>query len=54
VPLGSVAFPNGSSGRSEVLTGSFTLTEETVVTFRVANDGGTEAPVLSWLAVAAD
>ncbi|MBO0608646.1 hypothetical protein [Myceligenerans salitolerans] len=52
VPLGSVAFPNGSSGRTEVLTGSFTLSEETVVTFRVADDGGTEAPVLSWLAVA--
>ncbi len=51
--LGSVAFPNGSSGRSAVLSGSFTLDEETVVTFRVAADGGTEAPVLSWFAVAA-
>jgi hypothetical protein len=53
VPLGSVAFPNGSNGRSAVLTGTFTLTEETVVTFRVAADGGTESPVLSWVAVAA-
>lgn len=51
--LGSVAFPNGSNGRSAVLSGTFTLDAETVVTFRVAADGGTEAPALSWFAVAA-
>lgn len=53
VPVGSVAFPNGSSGRSAVLSGTFTLAEPTVVTYTVASDGGTEAPVISWLAVAA-
>ncbi|WP_083259987.1 hypothetical protein [Cellulosimicrobium cellulans] len=54
VPVGKVAFPNGSSGRSQVLSGEFTLTEETVVTYSVANDGGTEAPVISWVAVAGE
>ncbi len=37
-----------------MLSGEFTLTEETVVTYSVANDGGTEAPVLSWVAVAGE
>ena len=54
VPVGKVAFPNGSLGRSQVLSGEFTLTEQTVVTYTVANDGGTEAPVLSWVAVAGE
>ncbi|WP_265521137.1 hypothetical protein [Oerskovia flava] len=54
VPVGAVAFPNGSSGRSEVLSGDFTLDHETVVTYTVANDGGTEAPVISWVAVAGE
>ncbi|OLT53550.1 hypothetical protein [Cellulosimicrobium sp. CUA-896] len=54
VPVGKIAFPNGSSGRSQVLSGEFTLTEPTVVTYTVANDGGTEAPVISWLAVAGE
>ncbi|MCB7137436.1 hypothetical protein [Cellulosimicrobium marinum] len=54
VPVGKVAFPNGSSGRSEVLSGELTLTEETVVSYTVANDGGTEAPVISWVAIAGD
>lgn len=52
VPVGSAAFPNGSSGQSAIVSGTFTLPDSAVVTYTVANDGGTEAPVLSWLAVA--
>ncbi|WP_240644162.1 hypothetical protein [Antribacter gilvus] len=52
VPVGTAAFPSGSSGRSAVISGTFTLPEAAVVTYSVANDGGNEAPVLSWLAVA--
>jgi hypothetical protein len=50
-PIGTHAFPNGSMGTSVVLDGEFTLDHDTVVTFTVAGTGGTEAPVLSWLAV---
>ncbi|GAA1981574.1 hypothetical protein GCM10009718_18300 [Isoptericola halotolerans] len=54
VPLGTASFPNGSNGRSAVISGTLDLPEDAVVTFSVAADGGTEAPVLSWLAVAGE
>jgi len=54
VPVGKAAFPHGSLGASKVVSGEFTLAEQAVVTYSVANDGGTEAPVLSWLAVAGE
>ncbi|WP_277212154.1 hypothetical protein [Isoptericola croceus] len=54
VALDTVSFPNGSNGRSAVLSGELELPQDAVVTFRVAAAGGTEAPVLSWLAVAGE
>lgn len=50
--LGTHTFANGSSGRSATLSGTFTLPADGEVTYTVSGTGGTEAPTLTWLAVA--
>ncbi|WP_243075510.1 fibronectin type III domain-containing protein [Microbacterium sp. SS28] len=50
--IGSHTFANGSLGSAAVLRGTFTLTQETTVTFAVAGTGGTEAPAVSWIGIA--
>ena len=49
--VGTLAFPNGSIGRTGTVSGTFTLSSTTEVAYTVANAGGTEAPVISWLGV---
>lgn len=49
--IGTHTFANGSLGSTAVLRGTFTLTQQTTVTFSVAGTGGTEAPALSWIGV---
>jgi LPXTG-motif cell wall-anchored protein len=50
--LGTHTFANGSSGQSATLSGTITVPADGELTYTVSGTGGTEAPALSWLAVA--
>jgi hypothetical protein len=54
IAAGTYAFPASSVGAQATLGAQFSLEQETVVTYTIANNGGTEAPVMSWLGVHVD
>lgn len=51
VDAGTYAFPAENAGAQATLGAEFSLDHDTVVTYTVASNGGTEAPVMSWLGV---